>query len=136
MSHWTRGCPLESISGHLRAMSAAVEADALDDAIGIGLLAYVTIDEQSGIDQTQVCDECAHHDRIVVAARDARLRALAARARFRAREARLAARAEARAKRRAEAQAAPRAPAMHALPPAAAAAFARAMAKASTKREG
>lgn len=136
MSHWARGCPLESTSGNLRAMSAAVEADALDDAIGIGLLAYVAIDERPDVDRTQVCDECTRHDRIVVAARDARLRALAARERFRAREARLAARAEARAKRRAEAQAAPRAPAMPALPPAAAAAFARAMAKATAKREG
>jgi len=134
MSHWTKDCPLAPISGNLRAMNAAVEADALDDAIEIGLLTYVAIDERPEIDRALVCDECAYYDKVVVAARDARQRALAARERFRAREARLAARAEARARRRADALAAPRAPATPALPPAAAAALARAMAKASAKR--
>ena len=134
MSHWIKDCPLAPISGNLRAMGAAIANDALDDAIEIGLLTYAAIDERPEIDRAQVCEECAHFDAIVVAARDARLRALAARERFRAREARLAARAEARARRRADTLAAPRAPTTPALPPAAAAALARAMAKASAKR--
>lgn len=136
MSHWIKGCPLAPISGNLRALGAAIAADALDDAIEIGLLTYVAIDERPEIDSAQVCDECASCDTIVAAARDARRRALVARERFRARETRLAARAEARARRRAEALAAPRAPTTPALPPAAAAALARAMAKASAKRGG
>lgn len=111
-----------------QALLDAVHADDPDHAIALGLLAFEP--------DPPPCDACRDAIAIVVAARDARLRALAARERFRAREARLAVRAEARAKRRAEAQTAPRAPTMPALPPAAAAAFARAMAKASTKREG
>lgn len=117
-------CP-DCSSATMRMLLDAIDSDDLDRAIELGLL-----DVDPSCDRAQ----CASSIAAIVAARDARLRALAARERFRAREARLVARAEARAKRRAEAQAAPRAPAMPALPPAAAAAFARAMAKASTKR--
>lgn len=120
-------CPFREIPGAL-ALSEALVSDDLDRAIALGLLAF-----EPGPHR---CDDCRSVIATILAARDARLRALAARERFRAREARLAVRAEARAKRRAEAQTAPRAPTMPALPPAAAAAFARAMAKASTKREG
>lgn len=100
--------------------------DDLDRAIGLGLLSFDPGPHR--------CDGCRETIETILAARDARLRALASRERFRAREARLAARAEARARRRADALAAPRAPATPALPPAAAAALARAMAKASAKR--
>ena len=117
-------CP-DCSSASIRILLDAIDSDDMDRAIELGLL-----------DFDPSCDraECASSIAAILAARDARRHALAARERFRAREARLAVRAEARAKRRAEAQAAPRAPAMPALPPAAAAAFARAMAKASTKR--
>lgn len=147
MSHQDPHCPLASISGQLRAMGTAVQADALDGAIAGGLLTYVAIAERTDIAPDAVCAECAGHDRIVVPARDARLRALAARERFRARQARLQRRAEARASRRAAASpAATAAPATGtagtaaqntptpALPAAAAAALARAKAKAAAGR--
>lgn len=148
MSHRDAHCPLATASADLRAMSAAVLANALDDAIACGLLTYVAIAERGDIDRDAVCAECAEHDRVVVPARDARLRALAARERFRARQTRLQRRAEARANRRAAAPAtaaaipatgsttettahsAPR----PALPAAAAAALARAKAKAAAGR--
>ena len=120
-------CPVHA-SVQTLALRDAVDGSDIDHAISLGLLTF-----EPGPHR---CDNCRATIETLLAARDARLRALAARERFRARAVRLAARAEARAKRRAEAQAAPRAPAMPALPPAAAAAFARAMAKASTKREG
>lgn len=109
-------------------MTGALAMDDLDRAIALGLLSFDPGPHR--------CDGCRETIETILATRDARLRALAARERFRAREARLAARADARARRRAEALAAPRAPATPALPPAAAAALARAMAKASAKREG
>lgn len=112
-------------SACLRELRNAIDADDLDRAIRLGLLEFTSPDD---------CIHCASSVAAILAARDARLRALAARERFRAREARLAARADARARRRADALAAPRAPATPALPPAAAAALARAMAKASAKR--
>lgn len=145
MSHWAPGCPLALISGNLRAMAAAIAADALDDAIEMGLLAHVSISERSDIDASVVCEECAAHDRRVTSARDARLRALAARERFRARQARLAERAEAKARRRAATTSSQAvepglttqpSPAAPALPSAALEALARAKARAAAKRSG
>ncbi|MFZ5636739.1 MAG: hypothetical protein ACOY82_09155 [Pseudomonadota bacterium] len=109
------------------ALYAAVRDDDLDRAIALGLLEFAS--------PASRCANCAPRIERIGAARDARLRALAARERFRAREARLAARAEARARRRAAAQLATQAPERSAaLPPAAAAALARAKAKAAAKR--
>jgi hypothetical protein len=97
------------------AILAALREDDLDAALQLGLL------------EALPCPRCEPAcASILVAARDARLRALAARERFRAREARLARRA---AEREAARATAARQPA--ALPPAAAAALARAKAKAT-----
>jgi hypothetical protein len=113
MSH----CPLcACIEAHpAHAILAALGEDDLDAAIERGLLDAVP------------CPACnADCASALIAARDARLRALAARERFRNREARLARRA---AERDAARKVAARQPA--ALPPAAAAALARAKAKAA-----
>ncbi|MBW8851995.1 MAG: hypothetical protein JF600_14535, partial [Xanthomonadales bacterium] len=75
----------------LHALAEAVASDDLDRAIALGLLAFDPGPHR--------CDDCREAIDALLAARDARLRALAARERFRAREARLAARAEARARR-------------------------------------
>ena len=149
----------------LRALAQAVAADDLDTAIALGLLDYVTPCAVAGHDgrpdaaaQPMLCPDCLHHDRLVGAARDARLRALDARERHRAREARLRRRADARASRRASAippvpaataipetntmdasdfatppSAAPARPVTSALPHAAAAALARAKARAAAR---
>ena len=110
-------CPLcactEAHPAH--AILAALREDDLDAAIERGLLDAVPCPR---------CNpSCAS---MLISAREARLRALAARERFRAREARLARRA---AEREAARNIAAKQPA--ALPPAAAAALARAKAKAS-----
>ncbi len=97
------------------AILAALQVDDLDAAIECGLL-----DAQPCPGCTPRC--CA----LLVEARDARLRALAARERFRARERRLERRASERDAARSKAARQPAA-----LPPAAAAALARAKAKAS-----
>jgi hypothetical protein len=97
------------------AILAALRVDDLDAAIERGLL------------DVQPCPHCnADCASQLIEARDARLRALAARERFRNREARLAHRA---AEREAARTVAAKQPA--ALPPAAAAALARAKAKAA-----
>ena len=110
-------CPLcnctETHQAH--AILAALRDDDIDAAIERGLLDAVPCPDCNA--------DCASQ---LIAARDARLRALAARERFRAREARLARRA---AERDAARTNAARQPA--ALPPAAAAALARAKAKAA-----
>lgn len=123
------GCPVCHDAG-IAALAAAVAGDDLDGAIERGLLAFET--------PSVACDACAPRLAAILAARDARLRALAARERHRARERRLAERAEAKARRRAgatpgQAAAAKAAPA---LPSAALAALARAKAKAAAKRSG
>lgn len=153
----------------LRALAQAVAADDLDTAIALGLLDYVTpcavaghVGRPDAAAQPMLCPDCLHHDRLVGVARDARLRALDARERHRAREARLRrradARADARANRRASAippvpaatampetntmdasdfatlpSAAPALPVTSSLPPAAAAALARAKARAAAR---
>lgn len=109
----------------LAALSDAVAADDIDRAIALGLLDFLP--------PIDACAHCASRFEAIPVARDARLCALAARARHRVRQARLAERAEARARRRAAAPPTPAA-AVPALPPAAAAALARARAKAAAKR--
>ena len=123
------GCP-GCDDGALQALIDAVSADDLDRALSLGLLEVVEPDASR-----MGCATCAARIAMLVRARDARLRALAARERFRAREARLAARAQARARRREAAQASTPTHAAPSLPPAAAAALARAKAKAAAKRE-
>lgn len=100
---------------------AALIADDLDRAIELGLL------------ETDACPACgASCTDAFNAARETRLRALAARERYRTRNARLQRRAEElRSKRAAAAPAAAAGPKTPALPAAAAAALARAKAKAA-----
>ena len=115
------GC-IDPRGAAMHVIAAALAVDDLDRAIEAGLL---------------VCEPCPGCDLAcsasVLAMRDARRGALAARERFRAREARLRRRAEERAARRTIAagpsEAAGEAP-RPALPPAAAAALARAKARA------
>ena len=113
----TPACPLctcvEASPAH--AILAALREDDLDAAIELGLLDALPCPRC-----TSVCAST------LIAARDARLRALAARERFRARERRLARRVAEREAARATAGKQPAA-----LPPAAAAALARAKAKAA-----
>lgn len=112
----------------IAALDGALAADDLDRAIALGLLDFAPVDAP--------CPECAARVGTILAARDERRRALAARERHRARARRLAERAEVRARRRAAAAPAEAQPGSvaAALPPAAAAALARAKAKAAAKR--
>jgi len=109
-------------------VNAALADDDLDRALMLGLL------------DVALCDGCeAACTATLLAARDGRVRALAARERYRVREARLARRRLERGEARAATDTAgsPATPAPHAsmaLPPAAAAALARAKAKAVTGR--
>ncbi|QWP79390.1 hypothetical protein J5226_13480 [Lysobacter sp. K5869] len=133
------GC-LEAAGARAHAIARALAGDDLDGAIALGLL-------DPGFDADGVCaacaPECAQRSR---EARDARLRALAARERYRARDRRLQRRAEERAAQRAApsapatqsqstepAAAAPASPPRPALPGGAAAALARAKAKAAQR---
>lgn len=111
----------------LRAIADALAMDDLDRAMTLGLLDARTEDV------AERCAVCRARAGIVLAARDERLRALATRERFRARQNRLAARAAARARKR-EAAAPQVSIAVPSLPPAAAAALARAKARAAAKR--
>ena len=96
------------------ALLADLAGDDWDRALDRGLL------------QAETCPACDAACGVrLIEQRDARLRALAARERYRTREARLARRAQERAARRADAAKQP-----SALPPAAAAALARARARA------
>ena len=107
------------------ALFDSVTTDDLDRAISLGLLSFEP--------PANGCDHCAARIAVLVAARDARLRALAARERYRARQARLAERAEARARKRAGA--APEASVdVTSLPSGAAAVLARAKARAAAKQ--
>jgi hypothetical protein len=107
-------------------LAEALAADDLDRALTLGLLAYESEENAA------ICAECRARVSIVNAARDERLRALAARERYRAREVRLAARAEARSRKRSASTTLPSAAALS-LPPAAAAALARAKARVAAK---
>lgn len=111
------GC---AVNDHAHAIVAALVDDDVDAAIELGLL------------DAAPCNACAPVCRAaLIDARDNRLRALSARERYRARNARLQRRAEARAAARMPAPTPlPDAP-KPTLPPAAAAALARAKAKAA-----
>jgi hypothetical protein len=104
------------------AVQVALHGDDFDAAIALGRL-----------DEAIACTHCSTACRDALqAAREARLRALAARERFRARDARLARKQRERAERRRPVARGPVAgEAAPALPPAAAAALARAKAKAT-----
>ena len=133
------GCPACNDTG-IAALAAAVAVDDLDAAIEQGLLAFEA--------PATCCTACAPRIATVLAARDARRHALAARERFRARQARLIERAEEKARRRAAATSVEGLPAegmsargmptaaAPALPSAAQAALARAKARAAAKRSG
>ncbi len=121
------------------ALFEAVEADDIDRAISLGLLDHVP--------SIRLCPICTDRRARVLAARDARLRALAARERFRKRETRLHERERMRAEKRramgasstasaADDASSPASTPKPALPPAAAAALTRAKAKAAAKHEG
>jgi hypothetical protein len=113
----------------LRRLAEALAADDLDRALTLGLL------EARPEEIAEPCADCRSRASFVIAARDERLRAFAARERYRARQARLAERAKIRARKRAAATPATSAPATSAtaLPPAAAAALARAKARVAAK---
>lgn len=118
-------CGCDTASGaSAHAVQAALHDGDLDAAIASGLL-----------DTAVACPHCSTACRDALqAAREACLRALAARERFRARDARLARKQRERAERRKPATAVPGPAAntaVSALPPAAAAALARAKAKAA-----
>lgn len=117
-------CPFQQDPAS-QALVEALMADDLDRAIALGLLAFEPVSHR--------CDRCRDAVAHLVVARDARLRALAARERHRARQNRLAERAEARARKRANAALQPSTIASS-LPAAAAAALARAKARVSAKR--
>lgn len=104
------------------AVLAALAVDDLDRAITSGLL-----QDTSCADCSDACKER------LIAARNVRLYALAARERHRARDTRLALRTHEREQRRADRRASAGAIAVNPLPPAAAAALARAKAKAAAK---
>lgn len=122
-------CPacscVEPAGAAAHAIRAALAVDDLDRAIDAGLL------------ECEPCAACADNCRdAVIAARDERRNALAARERYRVRNARLQRRAAQREVRRRPTidPAAPSPSPRAALPPAAAAALARAKAKAAGKR--
>jgi hypothetical protein len=118
----------------LSAIDEALAADDVDAAIRLGLL-----DRELPPPDATACADCLARLARIRAARAARVTALAARERFRAREARVTKRAEARARQRAGAAAGPaiaesRGAVASALPTAAAAALARAKARAAKSR--
>ena len=113
------GCT-DAAGAHAHAIAAALLDDDLDHAMTLGLLEPVACSSCTG--------DCSEWLRD---AREARMRALAARERHRVRQARLERRAAERAARRAPPAATPTG--TPALPPAAAAALARAKARAAGK---
>ena len=113
------GCT-DAAGAHAHAIAAALIDDDLDRAMTLGLLEPIAC--------SACTDDCSERLR---EAREARMRALAARERHRARQARLERRAAERAARRAPPAATPTG--TPALPPAAAAALARAKARAAGK---
>jgi hypothetical protein len=116
------GCThAQNVATH--AVRAALVEDDLDRALTLGLL------------DVTVCDGCDHVCTVaLLGAREARIRALAARDRFRAREARLERRRQERADRRSSTAAPGNRATISPLPAAAAAALARAKAKAAAPR--
>ena len=120
----TCGCT-EALGAAVHAIASALADDDIDRAIQLGLL------------EATPCAGCREACRArVVTARDTRLRALAARERYRAREARLQRRMQERAAARSAAAPATVTPdTAPALPSAAAAALARAKARAAERRK-
>jgi len=116
------GCThAQNIATH--AVRAALVEDDLDRALTLGLLAV------------PICEGCDHACTMALLdAREARVRALAARDRFRDREVRLERRRQERADRRSSATAPGNRTTTSPLPAAAAAALARAKAKAAAPR--
>ncbi len=112
----------------LHALAAALAMDDIDHALTLGLLESRP---EEIADPCAGCRTCMH---LVIAARDDRLRALAARERYRARQLRLAERTETRARKRAAATTQPSVVAPS-LPPAAAEALARAKARVAAKSQ-
>lgn len=110
----------------IAALAAAIDADDLDAAIELGLLRFEPGNKMP-------CDRCRPAIGRLIVARDARLAALAARDRYRRRNARLEQRAQTRAAKRL-ANAPIAGTASPALPAAAAAALARAKAKAAAPK--
>ena len=116
------GCThAQNIATH--AVRAALVEDDIDRALTLGLLDVATCEG---------CDRAC--TMALLGAREARIRALAARDRFRAREARLERRRQERTDRRSSVAASSNRPTTSALPAAAAAALARAKAKAAAPR--
>lgn len=115
-------CPCRENSTS-RSLADAVREDDIDLALALGLLSFEPASHR--------CDRCRDQVAKIVAARDARRRALAARERYLARQMRLTERAELRARRRATAVTTASVSAAPALPAAAAAALARARARAA-----
>jgi hypothetical protein len=113
----------------LKSLADALAVDDLDRAVTLGLL-----DARPEQNASQ-CGDCRTRARLVIEARDERIRALAARERYRTRQARLAERAEVRARKRAPAASmtSKTLPGSVPLPPAAAAALARAKARVAAK---
>ena len=112
--------------GAVAALLAAITSDDLDAAIELGLL-------QFELRPAAACADCGPAIARLLAARDARRNALAARERHRRRDARLAQRAEANAARRKAGAAATADMPKPGLPDAAAAALARAKARAAQR---
>jgi hypothetical protein len=122
-------CPVCSHDPTRAAIDSLVDALAVDDlerAITLGLL------DARPEDTVGLCIGCMARGQIVIAARDARLRAFAARERYRARQVRLAERADIRARKRTNSPSLQSAAAVS-IPPAAAAALARAKARVAAK---
>lgn len=117
-------CPFQQDPVSQTLVETVTEHD-LDRAIALGLLTFEPASHR--------CDRCRDAVEGLVVARDARLRALAARERYRARQTRLAERAEARARKRASPAPASSTTAPS-LPASAAAALARAKARVAAKR--
>ncbi|GAA3922518.1 hypothetical protein [Luteimonas lutimaris] len=122
-------CSDDACVAQARRLAALLRDDDVDTAIEAGLMEFVPCPRCAGAGAGAIVDDCA-----LVSAAQQRLRtAWDARERYRARTARLQRRAAERAERRAAPLAAAHGPRKPALPPAAAAALARAKARAAGK---
>jgi hypothetical protein len=119
-------CPA-CIDHTLRALVDALATDDFDRAMTLGLL------DTRPENIAGLCNDCTVRAQLVTAARDERLRALAARERYRARQTRLVERPDALARKRAAVATPKHSTLAQSLPPAAAAALARAKARVAAK---